>query len=128
MPDPKPRQEKTITREMLQKMFMNIFEKTDWNMLENMLWGYFFTHHEPESLEKARDLLVAEGYRFVNIYQLEEEDPNAPRPWWLHMEKEETHTPASLDERNDELYQFAYDQGLDSYDGMDIGPIPVEED
>lgn len=128
MPDPKPHQEKTITREMLQKMFMNIFEKTDWNMLENMLWGYFFTHHEPEALEKARDLLVAEGYRFVNIYQLEEEDPNAPRPWWLHVEKEETHTPESLDARNDELYQFAYDQGLDSYDGMDIGPIPVEED
>ena len=41
MSDSKPRQEKTITLEMLQKMFQNIFDKTDWNMLENMLWGYF---------------------------------------------------------------------------------------
>ncbi|TDU66048.1 regulator of ribonuclease activity B [Prosthecobacter fusiformis] len=126
MSDPKPRQPKTITLEMLQKMFVNISEKTDWDMTSEMLWGYFFTHHEPGALEVARDLLVEQGYRFVNIYQLEEEDPNAPRPWWLHLEKEETHTPASLDVRNDELYQFAYDQGLDSYDGMDIGPIETE--
>lgn len=125
MSDSKPRQEKTITLEMLQQMFSNIFEKTDWNMAGDMLWGYFFTHHEPAALEKARDLLVAQGYRFVNIYQLEPnaENPAAPRPWWLHVEREETHTPASLDARNDELYQFAYDQGLDCYDGMDIGPI-----
>lgn len=120
-----PRQEKTITLEMLQKMFQNIFEKTDWNMAGDMLWGYFFTHHEPAALEKAGQQLVAQGYRLVNIYQLEPEaeNPAAPRPWWLHVEKAETHTPASLDARNDELYQFAYDQGLDCYDGMDIGPV-----
>lgn len=128
MSDSKPRQEKTITLEMLQKMFRNIFDKTDWNMLENMLWGYFFTHHEPEALVKAKDLLVAQGYRFVDIYQLDEADDHGNRPWWLHVEKEETHTPATLDARNDELYQFAYDQGLDSYDGMDIGPIQEAEE
>lgn len=127
MSDSKPRQEKTITLEMLQKMFRNIFEKTDWNMADDMLWGYFFTNSEPAALEKARDLLVAKGYRFVNIYQLDEEVPDAPRPWWLHVEKEETHTPESLDARNDELYHFAYEQGLDSYDGMDIGPIQGDE-
>ncbi|MES2505346.1 MAG: ribonuclease E inhibitor RraB [Verrucomicrobiota bacterium] len=127
MSDSKPRQEKTITLEMLQKMFRNIFDKTDWNMLENMLWGYFFTHHEPEALVKAKDLLVAQGYRFVDIYQLDEADDHGNRPWWLHVEKEEPHTPATLDARNDELYQFAHDQGLDSYDGMDIGPIQSQE-
>lgn len=123
MPSNNPIPEKTITLEMLQKMFRNIFEKTDWNMAGDMLWGYFFTHHEPTALEQARDLLVSQGYRFVNLYQLDEDDGNAPRPWWLHVEKEETHTPASLDARNDELYLFARQQGLDSYDGMDIGPI-----
>ena len=128
MSAPKPRQEKTITLDMLQKMFQNIFEKTDWNMAGDMLWGYFFTNSEPTTLEKARDLLIAQGYRYVNIYQLDEEDPNAPRPWWLHVEKEETHTPASLDARNDELYLFAYEQSLDSYDGMDIGPIPEQDE
>lgn len=127
MSEPRPRQPKTISLEMLQKMFTNIFEKTDWNMAGDMLWGYFFTHHEPKALESAKDLLVSEGYRFVNIYQLEEADQNGAFPWWLHVEKEETHTPASLDARNDELYQFAYAQGLDCYDGMDIGPIEEEE-
>lgn len=128
MSDPKPLQPKTITLEMLQKMFVNISEKTDWNMTGDMLWGYFFTHHEPTALEKARDLLVAEDYRFVDIYQLDEETPGAPRPWWLHVEKEEAHTPQSLDTRNDELYLFAHEQGLDSYDGMDIGPIQSESE
>jgi hypothetical protein len=128
MSDPRPRQPKTITFEMLQKMFASIYEKTDWNLADDMLWGYFFTHHEPTALENARDLLVAQGYNFVNIYQLDVEDPEAPRPWWLHVEKEETHTPQTLDARNDELYLFAHEQGLDCYDGMDIGPIQSESE
>lgn len=126
MSDSKPRQPKTITLEMLQKMFVNISEKTDWDMTGEMLWGYFFTHHEPEALAKAKDLLVSEGYRFVDIYQLDEADAQGNRPWWLHVEKEEAHTPLTLDARNDALYQFAHDQGLDCYDGMDIGPIESE--
>lgn len=127
MSSPAPIPEKTISLEMLQKMFQNIFEKTDWNMAGDMLWGYFFTHSEPAGLEKARDVLVSKGYRFVNIYQLEEEDQNGARPWWLHVEREETHTPASLDARNDEMYLFAREHGI-AYDGMDIGPIQPEEE
>ncbi len=127
MDSDKPHQPKTITLEMLQKMFQSISDKTDWDLTGDMLWGYFFTHHEPEALAKAKDILVAEGYRFVDIYQLDEADDKGNRPWWLHVEKEETHTPATLDARNDALYLFARVHGLDSYDGMDIGPIQAEE-
>ena len=31
-------------------------------------------------------------------------------------------TPDSLDHRNKALYQFAKEQGIGSYDGMDVGP------
>jgi hypothetical protein len=46
--------------------------------------------------------------------------------WWLYVEKEEVHTPQSLDKRNDEFSLLADKLGLDSYDGMDVGPIQVE--
>ena len=114
---------KTITIDQLEAMFENISEKTDWDLHEKMLWGYFFTHREPEALEPIRDELTAEGYRFVDLYQSDEKDQDGPPLWWLHVEKEEIHTPQSLDQRNDTLYLLAARHGVDSYDGMDVGPI-----
>ena len=114
---------KTISLDFLEEMFANINESTEWDMNGDMLWGYFFTHNEPKLLEQARDELVAKGYRFVNLHESDETDQDGPCMWWLHVEKEETHTPESLDARNDELYVFAARHGLDSYDGMDVGPI-----
>lgn len=41
----------------------------------------------------------------------------------LHVEKEEAHSPESLHERNAQLDALAALHGLDSYDGMDVGPL-----
>lgn len=114
---------KTITIDQLEAMFENISETTDWNLSENMLWGFFFTHHEPKALELIRSELTAKGYRFVDLYQANDEDQDGPPLWWLHVEREEIHTPQSLDERNDTFYLLAARHHVDSYDGMDIGPI-----
>jgi len=85
--------------------------------------GIFFTHHEPKALEPIRNELATEGYRFVDLYQSDDEDQDDPPLWWLHVEREEIYTPQSLDQRNDTLYLLAARHGVDSYDGMDIGPI-----
>jgi len=114
---------KSITLDKLEEMFANISEKSGWDMSEPMLWGYFFTHHEPKLLESAKVTLVEKGYRFVDIYISDKEDPADPDIWWLHVEKEEVHTPQSLDKRNDQHYLFAHELGLDDYDGMDVGSI-----
>ena len=46
----------------------------------------------------------------------------------LHMERVEKHTVDSLDRRNGELDAFAVKHGLQSYDGMDVGPVmPVTQ-
>lgn len=37
-------------------------------------------------------------------------------------EREEHHTVDTLDRRNAELYLLADELGLESYDGMDVGP------
>ncbi|MBK1790047.1 ribonuclease E inhibitor RraB [Persicirhabdus sediminis] len=114
---------KTITIDQLEAMFENIAEKTNWDLSGKMLWGYFFTHHEPKALEPVRDELITAGYRIVDLYQSDGEDQDVPPLWWLHVEREEIHTPQSLDQRNDTLYLLAARHGVDSYDGMDIGPI-----
>jgi hypothetical protein len=44
----------------------------------------------------------------------------------LQVEKVETHTPASLDARNQEFYTLAGRNGI-SYNGMDVGPVQAQE-
>jgi len=114
---------KSIYIEQLEEMFSNIKANTDWDISGNMLWGYFFTHSQQGKLEEAKQLLISQGYNFVDIYLSDKENPNEPDMFWLHIEKIETHTPRSLDETNNKLYLFAHELGLDSYDGMDIGPV-----
>ena len=114
---------KSIHIDQLVEMFSNIRESTDWDVSGDMLWGYFFTHNEPRKLEAAKEILVAKGYHFVDIYLSDKDGPNESDLFWLHVERIETHSPESLDKRNNELYHLAYDLGIDTYDGMDIGPI-----
>jgi hypothetical protein len=61
--------------------------------------------------------LEAIGYRIVGIGAVENRGT-----YRLHVEKVETHTPASLHARNTELYSLASLLGIASYDGMDVGP------
>ena len=114
---------KTITIEQLEEMFVGLKKDTKWNISGNLLWGYFFTSHEPKKLEKAKSILIAKGYRFVNLYMSDKDVPNEPDLFWLHVEKIEHHTPQSLDARNNELYILANELKLESYDGMDVGPV-----
>jgi hypothetical protein len=112
-----------ISKESLDEMFENIAIDTQWDLTKPMLWGYFFTDRSKDKLERSAPLLVAKGYRLVNIYLADKEEPSEADLWWLHVEKVEIHTVDSLHNRNIELYRFASEQGIDSYDGMDVGPV-----
>ena len=59
----------------------------------------------------------------VALYLEDKDNRKDPDLWWLHVEKTEIHTPDSLDQRNQALYRFAAEHGLDAYDGMDVGVI-----
>ena len=114
---------KSITLESLEEMFQNISENTDWDTTQNMLWGFFFTHSELSKLELAKEHVESQGYSFVRFFLGDKEDESEADTFWLHVEKKESHDAKSLDARNDELYLFAHEMGIDSYDGMDVGPI-----
>jgi hypothetical protein len=111
--------ETQITREQLRQMFSAMSDEGTWDLSKPMLWGYFFVDADTTSLKKLQDRLVKDGYRFVDIHRAGD-DPE----YVLHMERVEHHTVGSLYERNTFLYQLARQYGVESYDGMDVGPAP----
>jgi hypothetical protein len=108
-----------IKREQIDSMFSSMRATAPWNVDGPLLWGYFFFSPTREKLGKVAAELEGKGYRIVGI--------EAPRgKLRLHVERVETHTPASLDARNQELYALAERYGV-SYDGMDVGPVQIQE-
>lgn len=99
-------------------MFANMRRRSKWDLEGDLLWGYFFTDPDPKKLERTVEPLTQAGYRFGSIYETDSKDT-----YFLHVEKIEKHTPQTLHDRNAELYRLADEYGLESYDGMDVGPI-----
>ncbi len=46
----------------------------------------------------------------------------------LHIDKEETHTPQSLAERNVEFSSLAKEHNIAEYDGWEVGEVGVYDD
>ncbi|MCP4448327.1 MAG: ribonuclease E inhibitor RraB [Myxococcales bacterium] len=105
---------------MLMEMFERMQVEAGWDVNSKLLWGYFFTNKSPAKLHAAGEDLRAKGYRLVKVFQDDEKEN-----YWLHVEREEVHTPQSLFDRNQELAEFAAEHDLATYDGMDVGPIQV---
>lgn len=106
-------------------MFENIADRGEWDMSQPMLWGYFFTNHEPGALHEAIKDLERDHYEFVDLYQSEQDDSAVDDLWWLHVQRVEAHTVDSLFAQNERLSEFAARHNIDSYDGMDVGPAPA---
>src|SRR6476660_9920592 len=98
-----------IELEKLEHMFSEMRAKTRWNVDGPMLWGYFFTDRSAEKLERAATVLVAQGYRLVEV---REDEDGSTR--WLHVERVEAHSPQSLFARNEALYKLACELRLDN--------------
>ena len=110
-----------ITLSQVEDLFARMGEELD--VEEELLWGYFFTDADKKKLAPLRDELVRSGYREVGLYQTDDE-----KTYFLHVEKVERHTPASLDERNRHFYAFADRFGVESYDGMDVGAVEGDDE
>ena len=111
-----------ITLQDLEDMFANMRAKTKWDIDGEMLWGYFFTDLDPKKLERVVQPLTNAGCRFVSIYETDDKSTH-----FLHVERVEKHTAQTLHARNAEFYSLADQYGLESYDGMDVGPVEKSE-
>jgi hypothetical protein len=107
-----------MTLQQMEDMFSNMRAKTKWDVDGDMLWGYFFTDLDPKKLERASQHLTQAGYRIVRIYPTDDGSTHV-----LHVERIEKHTPQTLHARNGELEKLASEFALESYDGMDVGPV-----
>jgi hypothetical protein len=112
-----------ITRDQLEDLFVRTRELARWNIDDVCLWGYFFTDHNRGRLLSAAPALERMGYRMVGILAGPSPEDADQDLLILHVEREELHSVDSLEIRNRELYQFAEEFGLETYDGMDVGPI-----
>ena len=84
----------------------------------DMLWGYFFVDTDREALEALRPVLVALGFRYVDVFG-GDDDPDL----YLHVERVEAHTPETLDARCRQLDELARTHGVRDYDGFDVGNV-----
>ena len=111
-----------IDLDQIKAMFANVTEGAGWDLSQPMEWGYFFTDRKRAKLEAALRDLQKDGFTFVDIFipQLEKDEEDY---FFLHVVKVGVHTPETLFAQNALLYALAEKHGLDSYDGMDVGPI-----
>ncbi len=112
-----------ITKETIIDFFEDLKINSDFNLNEELLWGYFFLDKDYNKLKKISEYLEKEEYRFVDIFEAEKETEDDPEEYYLHIEKVEFHNVDSLDKRNRYFYNLAVKNNIDSYDGFYVGNV-----
>ncbi len=115
--------------ELIKEIFEEAEREEGWNLDDEMLFSYYFIDKSVEKLEKLGLHLEKQGYDFINVFELGEEETNEPTgEYLLHIDKTEKHTPESLAERNAEFQKLADEYGIETYDGWEFGEEDFEED
>ena len=115
--------------EGIKEIFAEAKAEDNWNLEEPMLYTYYWVDTNVEKLEKLGNHLQEQGYDFVDVFELGDEDTNkSTGEYLLHIDKVEVHTPESLAERNVEFQKLADEYEIETYDGWEFGEIGDEED
>ena len=94
-----------------------------WDTDSDLLWGYFFVDNDGSKLRRLSEHLKSLDYRFVDIFELEDDDENPSGKYMLHVERVEIHQPDTLAQRNVAFSQLASQWGVSDYDGWDVGRV-----
>ena len=114
--------------EGIREIFNQARTEDGWNLDEAMLYSYYFIAEDPEVLEKLGIHLDKEGYDFIDVFELGDEETDEPTgEYLLHIDKEEIHTPESLAERNVVFNRLAEEYEV-SYDGWEFGETGADDD
>ncbi len=110
--------------EGIKEIFNTARTEDKWNTDEEMLYSYYFVDTDVDKLEKLGLKLEADGYDFLDIFELgDEETDESTGEYLLHIDKVEKHTPESLAQRNVEFQTLAEQYELVSYDGWEFGEV-----
>jgi hypothetical protein len=117
--------------EEIREIFAEAKKEDNWNLNEPHLFTYYFVDADVDKLEKLGNHLQSQGYDFIDVFELGDEETEKPTgEFLLHIDKEEVHTPESLAQRNVEFSKLAEEYGIETYDGWEFGEAGVydEED
>jgi hypothetical protein len=115
--------------ETIKDIFETAKKEDGWNFAEPMLYSFYFVDKDADKLEKLGDHLESEGYDFIDIFELgDEETGESTGEYLLHVDRVETHTPESLAERNVELQRLADEYEIETFDGWEVGEIGGEDE
>lgn len=108
--------------EGIREIFETARTEDGWNTDEEMLYSYYFVDTDVDKLEQLGLELEKQGYDFVDIFELgDEETEQSTGEYLLHIDKVESHTPESLAQRNVEFQKLADERAVASYDGWEFG-------
>lgn len=115
--------------EGIKEIFADARREDNWDLNEEMLYSYYFVDKSVDKLEKLGLKLEADGYDFVDVFELgDEETDESTGEYLLHIDKVEIHTPESLAQRNVEFAALAQEYNLETYDGWEFGEIGGEDE
>ena len=115
--------------ESIREIFETARTEDGWNPEAEMLYSYYFIDKDAEKLETLGLDLEKQGYDFIDIFELADEEGGDPNgEYLLHIDKIETHTPESLAARNVEFQSRADEYGIASYDGWEFGEVDDDEE
>jgi len=115
--------------EGIREIFNDAKTQDNWDLSEEMLYSYYFVDKNVDNLEKLGLKLEADGYDFVDVFELgDEETDKSTGEYLLHIDKIEIHTPESLAQRNVEFQTLADEYEIVTYDGWEFGEVGGEGD
>ena len=110
--------------EGIREIFSDAKTEDGWDLSEEMLYSFYFVDEDVDKLEKLGLDLEKEGYVFVDVFELGDEETDEPTgEYLLHIDKEEIHTPESLAQRNVEFAKLAEEREIKTYDGWEFGEV-----
>ena len=113
----------------IREIFNDAKTQDDWNLDEEMLFSFYFVDKSVDKLEKLGLKLEADGYDFIDIFELgDEKTDESTGEYLLHIDQVETHTPESLAQRNVEFQRLADEYEIETYDGWEFGEVGGDDD
>lgn len=115
--------------EGIEQIFAEARREDNWNTDEPMLYSFYFVDKDVDKLEKLGHKLEADGYDFIDIFELgDEETKKSTGEYLLHIDKVEAHTAESLAQRNVDFQKLADEFEIETYDGWEFGEIGDDDE
>jgi hypothetical protein len=115
--------------EGITEIFETAKREDGWDMSGEMLYSFYFVDESIEKLNNLGEKLEADGYDFIDVFELGDEETDEPTgEFLLHIDKVETHTPESLAARNVEFQNLADEYEIETYDGWEFGEVGDYDD